>query len=325
MPGVKIDLDQLDILNEKIWEYRDQDSGYEIGPWIGTSWLLIINIGLLIWGVVLFSSGSSFFKSFCLIWIMLLAALAGAIYYIKKMRTEKRKSYNKYHEMCRNLAKTLNLEYKTNEPLPLLHFLQPKPGQDNHIRIYPFPEGFIYDMMKGEFKENYMKVRDYSYWNYGSSWPDSGNKNVQYNWTILQADLDFDAFRLFISARSNRSIKALFDFEAAGLNRFEFEFDDFNQAFNVYCRDKRFAFDIIHPRIMEFLLRPIENEIQISMIELYGRSIMFAHEEFLCKSFILSFLDFAHEFLKKIPSYISKKKQLNIESKENQSMGPLER
>lgn len=156
-------------------------------------------------------------------------------------------------------------------------------------------------MMKGEFKENYMKVRDYSYW------ADTGNESVQYNWTILQTDLDFDAFRLFISTRGNRSIKTLFDFEAAGLNRFEFEFDDFNQAFNVYCRDKRFAFDIIHPRMMEFLLRPIENEIQISMIELYGRSIMFAHEEFLRKSFILSFLDFAHGFLEKIPSYISKK------------------
>lgn len=301
MPGVKIDLDQLDILNEKIWKYRDQDSGDEIGPWIGTSLLLIINIGFLIWGVVLLFSGSSFFQSVCLMWIMLLAALAGAFYYIKKMRTGKRESYKKYHEVCRNLAKKLNLEYKTNEPLPLLHFLQPNHGGGNHIRIYPFPEGFIYDMMKGEFKENYMKVRDYSYWT------DSGNGSVQYNWTILQTDLDFDAPRLFISGRGNRSIKALFDFEASGLNRLEFEFDDFNQAFNVYCGDKRFAFDIVHPRMMQFLLRPLENEIQINMIELYGRSILFAHEEFLHKSFLFSFLDFAHGFLENIPSYISKK------------------
>jgi hypothetical protein len=34
---------------------------------------------------------------------------------------------------------------------------------------------------------------------------------------------------------------------------------------------------------------------------------MFAHEEFLYKSFIPSFLDFAHGFLEKIPSYISKR------------------
>lgn len=34
----------------------------------------------------------------------------------------------------------------------------------------------------------------------------------------------------------------------------QFESEDFNRAFTVQCPDRKFAFDVLHPRMMEFLL-----------------------------------------------------------------------
>lgn len=43
---------------------------------------------------------------------------------------------------------------------------------------------------------------------------------------------------------------------AFGGQDIQFESDDFNRAWRVECRDLKFAHDIVHPRLMERLLRP---------------------------------------------------------------------
>lgn len=43
---------------------------------------------------------------------------------------------------------------------------------------------------------------------------------------------------------------------AFGGQDIQFESDDFNRAWRVECRDLKFAHDVVHPRLMERLLRP---------------------------------------------------------------------
>jgi hypothetical protein len=41
---------------------------------------------------------------------------------------------------------------------------------------------------------------------------------------------------------------------ALGFDDIDFESERFSRAFHVKCKDKKFAYDVIHPRMMEFLL-----------------------------------------------------------------------
>lgn len=52
---------------------------------------------------------------------------------------------------------------------------------------------------------------------------------------------------------------------AVGFDDIDFESEEFSRRFFVKCSDKRFAYDVIHPRMMEFLLRSSP-----AMIELDG-------------------------------------------------------
>ena len=40
-----------------------------------------------------------------------------------------------------------------------------------------------------------------------------------------------------------------------GFDDIDFEYKEFNDAFYVRCNDKKFAYDIIHPKMMEYLLK----------------------------------------------------------------------
>jgi hypothetical protein len=45
-------------------------------------------------------------------------------------------------------------------------------------------------------------------------------------------------------------------FEAFGGEDIDFESDEFSRQFWVRCKDRRFAYDVIHPQMMEYLLGP---------------------------------------------------------------------
>lgn len=48
-----------------------------------------------------------------------------------------------------------------------------------------------------------------------------------------------------------------------GFDDIDFESAEFSRKFHVKCADKRFAYDVIHPRMMEFLLRNCATAIDI--------------------------------------------------------------
>lgn len=79
----------------------------------------------------------------------------------------------------------------------------------------------------------------------------SGKSRTRWNWTvaICQAPLAFPSMRV--------REQGFFDTlgEVVGLRDLQFESDEFNQAFHVAADDPRRAYDMLHAKAMEFLLR----------------------------------------------------------------------
>jgi hypothetical protein len=83
-----------------------------------------------------------------------------------------------------------------------------------------------------------------------------------------------------------------------GGERVRFESEDFNDQFKIRCADPRFAYDVIHPRTMEFLMavRPPGFRIEGPVM----RFLVAEHD-----SEILGFCaDFAHDFFSRVPSFV---------------------
>ncbi len=88
-----------------------------------------------------------------------------------------------------------------------------------------------------------------------------------------------------------------------GLGEIHFESEEFNRIFNVEGEDKKFAYDICHPEMMELLLQKpsLTWELQGHSLLVYSSSIgrFDAEEVGVC-------LDLALGFVARIPAYLKK-------------------
>ncbi len=162
----------------------------------------------------------------------LAAAAAGYLaYYFQQKR----------REAISSLARSLGLEYSTEDPFESLS--------------YPFSllargDGRgIENVMWGSWRG--LAVREFDYWYFDETTDSNGNRSRTYHrFSCAVTQVDASCMHLTI-AREN-VFTALAD--RLGLRDIEFESDDFNRAFNVKCRDRKFASDIIDVRMMRWLL-----------------------------------------------------------------------
>lgn len=83
-----------------------------------------------------------------------------------------------------------------------------------------------------------------------------------------------------------------------GGERVRFESEEFNDRFKIRCADPRFAYDVIHPRTMEFLMavRPpgfrIDNRVMRFLVDVHDTEVLG-----FCA-------DFAHDFFSRVPSFV---------------------
>src|SRR5262249_36626985 len=86
-----------------------------------------------------------------------------------------------------------------------------------------------------------------------------------------------------------------------GFDDINFESDEFNRAFNVRGEDKKFAYDICHAGMMEFLLqeRSLTWELHANKLLLYND-----HRQALDERSIQHCLRVAEGFVARIPSYL---------------------
>jgi len=85
-----------------------------------------------------------------------------------------------------------------------------------------------------------------------------------------------------------------------GMGDIQFEFEEFNRTFNVKCEDKKFAYDVCHPEMMEFLLR-----YPTMTWELHGNHLLiYCFEMKFDRQCVALCLEAASGFAKLIPRYL---------------------
>ncbi len=81
-----------------------------------------------------------------------------------------------------------------------------------------------------------------------------------YNFSYLIVQVPFRSVPNLFIRRENFLDKIA---GALGFDDIDFESSEFSKKFHVKCPDKKFAYDIIHPRMMEFLLQSFPTAIDI--------------------------------------------------------------
>lgn len=87
---------------------------------------------------------------------------------------------------------------------------------------------------------------------------------------------------------------------AVGFQDINFESKEFNRRFRIQASDKKFAYDIIHPQMIEFLL----SKKGVPYIEMRDNLLMFYAECEIKPAQYISLFNFAWDFYLKIPQYI---------------------
>lgn len=96
-----------------------------------------------------------------------------------------------------------------------------------------------------------MPVREFDYWYYEESTDAKGNRSKTY-YRFSCAATEIDAACSPITIDREGFFTRLAD--AVGLDDITFELQEFNDAFNVKAKDRKFANDLVDQRMMRFLL-----------------------------------------------------------------------
>lgn len=146
-----------------------------------------------------------------------------------------------------------------------------------------------YNIMSGPMGKWEIKAFDYRY----STGSGKSRQTHYLSAVVLDTDVRFSA----ITIRPEN----LFDriAGAVGFDDIDFESHEFSRQFYVKSNDKKFAYDVIHPRMMEFLIANPEWS-----IEMLGRSIMICNGRTLRPEEFEKALSFADSFLGLFPDYL---------------------
>lgn len=109
------------------------------------------------------------------------------------------------------------------------------------------------NIVTGQYDGRPFEAFDYSYTTTSTSTDANGHTTTHretHNFSVLALEVGFDLPRLEVAPEHwlGRMVGRL-------TNRdIELESEDFNRAFTVTCPDRKFASDVLHPQMMEFLL-----------------------------------------------------------------------
>ena len=165
--------------------------------------------------------------------VLVLAIGAGALisYHLKKRRRE---------ELAR-MARQLGLEFSPKDHLGCLGLpftlLQKGDGRG--------AENVLWGTWQG------IPVREFDYWYYEESTDSEGRRSkTYYRFSCAVSEIEAACSPITID-RENLLTRIA---DGLGLDDIRFEMDEFNRAFNVKAKDRRFANDLVDQRMMEWLL-----------------------------------------------------------------------
>jgi len=187
-----------------------------------------------------------------------------------------------------------------------LHGLSFEPGRDYTLdERFPFGclmqghRRYAYNRLYGSWHGNELLAFDYHYETY--SYDSKGRRRTHHHLfsaVILKGPVPLRP--LFIRP------EGLFDkiTEFLGFDDIDFESIEFSKAFYVKAADERWAYDVLHPRTMEFLLESPRFSIQFEgEWAIAYRSSRFSPEEFGAAAEVL------HGIFERLPRYLKEQQK----------------
>jgi hypothetical protein len=113
---------------------------------------------------------------------------------------------------------------------------------------------YAYNVFHGYYLDNLVTVFDYHFSTSG------GKSGLDYFWSASVIEMKTNFPDLIISHESRESRMA----EALGESHIAFESTEFSHTFRVRSSDRKFAFDVCNPRMMEYLLANKDLTIEIN-------------------------------------------------------------
>jgi hypothetical protein len=184
----------------------------------------------------------SFFPFF----LFLLAALAaGFLGYLGWLKEKKRR------EAFVILAENLGMEYRErdNALSGELEFLDALRQGSNR---------YAFNVLEGELEGHWMMAFDYHYETHSTD--SKGRRQTHHHYFsffVCHLEGRFPELRVYPESFFSK-VGQIF-----GLQDIDFESVEFSRAFTVKCAEKKFAYDICHPRMMEYLLAHPDLSIEV--------------------------------------------------------------
>jgi hypothetical protein len=147
-----------------------------------------------------------------------------------------------------------------------------------------------YNIISGNKEETYVDIFDYQY----STGSGKNRTTHSVSACILKISQQFKT--LYIRPENFLDKIA----GAIGFDDIDFESKEFSSRFYVKSNDKKFAYDIIHPQMMEFLMKLNHTP----RIEMTGPYCAFYHESKIDPDAYIGLYNFAREFYNKTPNYV---------------------
>jgi len=150
---------------------------------------------------------------------------------------------------------------------------------------------YAYNVFHGCHLEYPVTIFDYHF-----STPGSGKSGgYDYYWSAFVVEMKTNFPDMIISHESRESRLA----EALGGSHIAFESAEFTRAFRVRSSDKKFAYDVCHPKMMEYLLANQDLTVEIS-----GAGLAVLFEDWLRPEKIEANLSRLIEIRKLLPDYL---------------------
>jgi hypothetical protein len=120
---------------------------------------------------------------------------------------------------------------------------------------------YAYNILSGRYRDHEVLSFDYHYETHSRD--SKGNRTTQhhhFSCMLLQLPRPFPELKIYRESFGSRIAQAF------GYEDIDFESAEFSRAFCVRSKDKRFAYDVCNPRMMEFLLgnRDLNVEIELN-------------------------------------------------------------
>ncbi len=150
-----------------------------------------------------------------------------------------------------------------------------------------------YNVVHGQFGAHAVKAFDFIYHTTESSGKSTREESHYFSAVIFEVDVTLPPLLIRPESFFDKVAAAL------GFDDINFESAEFSRKFYVKSPDKKFAYDVIHPRMMEFLL-----EHRGWTLHLQGPAVLVHNGTTLEPKVFRSVLEFGDAFLKEFPDFL---------------------